>query len=164
MGNKINVLIIEDDQTRVEWLRETFNKQFNILWHTSVNDFVRDYSIIGIAWDLVIFDYDLTPDYGMPIFDESKGLWLVPTVESVVYNPYDKDKDNLNGLDAANLLPEANKYTKDTKFLVWSANPNGAPLICKKLKEKGYTRIVQECFDFYTKQRMKNKIQQLLEI
>lgn len=162
MLNKFNVLIIEDDQSRIEWLTEVFGEKFNIFWHTSVNDFVRDYKFSGIDWHLVIFDYDLTPDYAMPIFDTTKGLWIVPSIGTDVYNPLDRDKDNLNGLDAAKLIPNVHPSTKDTAFLVWSANFSGGPLISKVLKEKGYSKVTQEYFDFYTKNRMKTKIQQLL--
>lgn len=159
--NKHKILLIEDDQSRVEWLKDRYGDIADIEWHTSVKQFVSAYTFK--KWDLVIFDFDLTPDFATPIFNEDKGLWIIPTSEigqSVAR--FDCDENDMNGLDAAKLIPSSNLYDKNQKFLIWSMNPDGAEKIYSALTKHGYVNIVKKRFNHFHKDSMKPILEQLL--
>lgn len=160
MPNKKKVLILEDDESRIHWLEHNFIESIEITWHTCVNDFVKAFTF-GV-WDLVIFDYDLTPDFATPKLDEKTGLWLVHNIQVEQSVRFDYDQNDMNGLDAARMIPSKERYNPEQKFLIWSANSHGQYYINKALLEKGYKNIVQEMYDFYTQDALKRKIEQLL--
>jgi len=161
MPSKKKVLVLEDDESRIHWLKHNFDELIDITWHTCVKEFVVAF-LFG-DWDLVIFDYDLTPDFATPKLDEKTGLWLIHNIQIEQTVRFDYDKDDLNGLDAAKMIPHASiNDTWEQKFLIWSFNSNGAPLIEMALKNNGYKNIIREKFDFYTRDTLKRKIEQLL--
>ena len=154
------ILLIEDDQSRIEWLKEFVGDIAEITWHTNVKSFVTNYTF-GV-WDLVIFDFDLTPDFATPIFNKESGLWFVPTQDIIPTARFDFDGDDLNGLDAAKLIPKATKQTHNQPFLIWSANDTGRPMIAKSLVDSGYLNVTIQPYDFYHLDKLKSKIEFLL--
>lgn len=147
------VLLLEDDQTRVEWLQEHF-PSFKITWHMTVKSFVEDYR--SSEWDLVVFDYDLTPDFLQPTWINDNWVLNFHQNESA---RFDCDKDDYNGGDAVMMFPEGNE---NQKILVWSANAHGAYSMTKNLRAKGYTKVVQQKFEYRGNAKLREIIMELM--
>lgn len=153
------ILVLEDDPTRIEWLQDNF-ADCTINWKTTVNEFVLAYTFYN--HDLVIFDHDLTPTHLTPEFNPANGLWTIPAAPNN-FSRFDYDKDDLNGLDAARMLPDANLNNQQEQvFLVWSQNTDGAANIVKALRKNNYKNIVVKPFGFYTNDRLKTILEVLL--
>lgn len=96
-----NILVLEDMEERVNWLRKTFRFGVTVYHETSVEGFKEKFEQLESKGKLniVILDHDL----GGPFFDSS-------------------DKHGLTGTDAAKWL--LTKQRKPT--IIWSVNPEGS--------------------------------------
>lgn len=106
------VLVLEDMQVRVDWLRDLVGDRASVLWCADVAALL---AVLrgGSVPDLVILDHDLG---GIPR-DLDAGS---------------RDKDGRTGLDAAEDMPPV-----ECPVLVWSVNPVRAPIMVETLRRRG---------------------------
>jgi len=105
------IVVLEDMETRINWLRSTY-PEAEIVWHTTVKGFVACLES-GIKPTLVIFDHDLD------------------TADPNARPGQLHDVDGLTGADAARMMPELDCFA-----VVWSANPVGARSIARHAASK----------------------------
>lgn len=108
------IIVLEDMQVRVDWLRDAFGALHAVNWRDDVESFLL--ALDGVAPTLVILDHDL----GGPI-DVTKPE---PRMS--------RDADGLTGLDACDRMPVV-----ACPVLVWSMNPVRAPIMVQTLQRRG---------------------------
>ena len=160
---KKKVLIIENDSTRVDWLKDFIRPDANNIEITHdcvVMDFIEHFESDPENWDLVIFDCDLDPGLTDPkqfqdnyIFDDELGFFVQKSGGNYSLEFQDRDKNGHNGEDAATFLCDSIKNNKikaisdkiltNTKIVIWSANDTGARNINKTLANLGFKNIVE---------------------
>lgn len=181
---KQRVLIIENDNTRVEWLKDFIRPDANNIEITHdcvVLDFVSHFENRD-DWDLVIFDCDLDPGLHNPkdfeknyVYDDMLGFFVAgPNGSFHDLALLDRDKDGFNGEDAARFLCDVVNAKKDseikskiltnTKMLVWSANPDGAKNINKTLTKTGFKSITEIAYRMHKLPALLGAIRMLLKI
>jgi hypothetical protein len=124
MPGKPLFLVIEDDEPRIDFLRETFGTYVEIEWAVSVRAFLAAAeSISPRRLAAVIWDHDLG---------------------AVGHN---RDADGLRGIDAAKVVD----LPRHIYQLIWSLNPVGAKNIYRELAGRGYTSV--DCVEAKTANR-----------
>ena len=103
------VLVLEDQEVRVDWLRDTFPDFMEIIWSKTVSDFLQSCKDHAGVTAVAILDHDLG-------FDES-------VLQS-------EDVNGQTGTDAARLMLPV------PYVVIWSMNPGGSRLMRDILRDK----------------------------
>lgn len=112
------ILVLEDAEVRVEWLRDKFESVATIVHATTVTAMLDELERWKGSLALVILDHDLGT--------------LQPN-----------GADNMCGSDAARLLD----VRRDIPILIWSWNPVGASQMMLSLTDHGYTSVSRLPFE-----------------
>lgn len=105
------ILVLEDMQVRVDWLRDLVGDRVKVVWSTTVEQLVIDRR--NVRPSLVILDHDLG---GPPCAG----------------GPPSRDANGHDGLYACERIRAV-----ECPVLVWSMNPTRAPLMVESLRRRG---------------------------
>lgn len=144
-----NALIIENDETRIDWLTTVVPYNVNLHYYSVVKEFIDEFP--KHEWDMVIFDCDLDPGNNFE-FDDDLGLFV--STGSFV-DKFDRDVNGQNGVDAARLLCDTHKNILefDVPVVVWSNNPKGSYQIKTILDKVGFSNVKRAPYNsFYLKE------------
>jgi hypothetical protein len=108
------ILILEDHEPRVDFVRELFGAFSDIEWHVSVREFLM--AVESVKHERVV----------AAIWDHDLG--------EVGHN---RDADGLKGIHAARAV----EMPRHIYQLVWSINPSGSVDIEKTLQSRGYSNV-----------------------
>ena len=183
MSQTYNILVLENDQKRVDWLEnnsilsptsrllkllnnDAKKMKFNIVHKEHVNDFLDAFQARNGKWDLLIFDCDLEPDPSQYEFDDDTGLWKLPdrNMQDDFLFYLDRDKDGLNGEDAASMLTRLKNVNTSVPVLVWSANPSGAKNIMRILAKGGFYQLKKVQYNNFNYSNLNNALIDLLNL
>ena len=123
---RTRIVVLEDTEERVEWLKATF-PQVEIEHCTDVVDFLR---ATRRPYALAILDHDLAGELG----DSPEAAGVYDRGEAY-------DQFGLSGMDAVRVVD------LDTPVVVWSANPVWGPRMLDALSARGVAYSAYRPFD-----------------
>jgi len=155
-----NILVIENDECRIDWLSSVIPYNVNIHHFSVVNEFISEYP--NHSWDMIIFDCDLDPGNDFE-FDDDLGIFVST---GSVLDRLDRDINGHNGVDAARLLCDTYKdiLELDLPVVIWSANPKGAWDIKTILDKSGFKNVQRAPYNSYSLKTLENAINKELNL
>lgn len=129
MTDKPIIVVLEDMDVRVNWLKRNFGDTCEILWCESVESFFHELRTIDRERiKLIILDHDLGTGSMISEVEDRKLVIPDPSKETF---PYDTNGEN--GMHAAQGLGP----WREIPTVVWSINSARAPSMKKELEDRG---------------------------
>lgn len=156
-SNIQNILLIENDENRVNWLASVLPFNVNVHHFSVVKEFIEEYP--KYKWDLIIFDCDLDPG-NKYVFNDDLGIFLPDA--NMWIDCLDRDSNGHNGVDAVELLCGLKDLDKNVPCLIWSANPDGSREMKEILTKNGFIKVLRKPYGHYEPEELKEIVLDLL--
>ena len=122
------ILVLEDMQIRVDWLRDAF-PHATVVWLETVSDLMSSIAALGpFPPALILLDHDL--GLGASHMEDDGSVLLLDDGVS-----FPLDVNGNNGMHAVDMMPDSMKVVP---MIVWSINGPRAREMVARLTERGF--------------------------